>query len=133
MNKSLKILIVVSILINICYYQLVYSNSLNSDSSFFVSIVKLNVDTIQGYYFDPNPPNPFCPSTSFIFNVPENERITITLIDSANSKNYIIADSLSEKGTYNVSWDASRFNSGIYILEFKAGNYSVRKKYVLVR
>ncbi len=38
-----------------------------------------------------------------------------------------------QPGTYEVTWDAAEFNSGIYFYQLKSGNYSETKKLVLIK
>jgi len=36
-------------------------------------------------------------------------------------------------GSYEVTWDASNFPSGVYFYELRAGEFTERKKMVLVK
>ena len=38
-----------------------------------------------------------------------------------------------DKGTYEITWDASNFPSGVYFYKLNAGDYSQTRKMVLVK
>jgi hypothetical protein len=44
-----------------------------------------------------------------------------------------LADEVREPGTYEVTWDGSRFSSGVYIFSIDAGPYSRSMKVILVK
>jgi len=91
-----------------------------------------------------NYPNPFNPSTKIKFEIPEsNSRrdvfARLVIYDILGREVTRPLDELIPSGGYEVSWDASRFSSGIYfyrliVSDQQSNNlYSETKKMVLVK
>ena len=84
-----------------------------------VSVSSEGVSTTN-YYIIQNYPNPFNPSTSIVFNIPEESNVHLQIIDLMGR---IVEDLLNEnrqKGSYDLKWKASKFSSGVYILRMTA-------------
>lgn len=95
-------------------------------SSTLISVRSEGVN-IRDYYLAQNYPNPFNPSTSIIFNIPEESKVHLQIIDTMGR---VIKELLNEnkpKGSYDVKWNASKFASGIYIVRMTAQSLSSGK------
>jgi hypothetical protein len=94
-------------------------------------MVDLDIKT-RGYYLDQNFPNPFNPSTKIRFNIPEQSRVKVQIINILGK----VVEELSEgeipQGTYEKIWDASRFASGVYYVQMKAESEVSDKAYFKV-
>ncbi|MBN1293584.1 MAG: T9SS type A sorting domain-containing protein [Candidatus Latescibacteria bacterium] len=83
-------------------------------------------------------PNPFNPSTTIEFTLPESGFATITFYSMAGQKiRELKADHLPA-GTHTLSWDGkdsngSAVSSGIYITRLQAGKHTATGRMVLVR
>lgn len=101
------------------YYRL---KQTDYDGSFkYTSTVMVNLDIkALGFYLDQNYPNPFNPSTTIRFNVPEESKVQIQILDVLGREVADISNSVLETGTYEKIWNASPFASGIYYLKMKA-------------
>ena len=82
-------------------------------------LVNLNIKS-RGYYLDQNYPNPFNPSTSIRFNIPEQSRVKLTILNNLGEVVEQLSDGESVRGTYEKVWNASRFASGIYYVSLRA-------------
>ena len=80
-----------------------------------------------------NYPNPFNPVTNISFNLPERSNVVIDIISSDGRKLMQLANSVYSSGEHNLTWNAETFNSGIYFISFRSGNYNVIKKAVLIK
>jgi flagellar hook assembly protein FlgD len=106
--------------------------SLASDGKIYkfkptATTVKSEGGKISNYYLAQNYPNPFNPSTSINFNVPEESKVHLQIIDIMGK---IVNELLNEnrpKGNYNLKWNASKFASGIYIVRMSAQSLSSGK------
>ena len=85
-----------------------------------------------------NYPNPFNPSTTISFSLPQESYVTVSVYNVSGQK---IATLTSEKmpaGNNSVTWNAqtdtgSRSASGIYFYRIEAGNYMKSGKMLLLR
>lgn len=89
------------------------------------------------YYLSDNYPNPFNPSTTIEFGLPEQSNVTLTICNILgqkvfeSSRNYF-------SGSYSYTFDASKLSSGVYIYSLKATGVSGKdfvqsKKMILLK
>ncbi len=71
------------------------------------------------YYLVKNYPNPFNPATRITFNVPEESRVEIQVVDILGNITLLINKTF-RPGIYEEPWDASSFSSGVYFIIMKA-------------
>jgi glucose/arabinose dehydrogenase len=81
--------------------------------------VDLNL-TQQGYYLEQNYPNPFNPSTAFRFNIPEESRVKIDVINILGEIIDNLVNGTRQSGSYSEVWNADKFTSGIYYVRMNA-------------
>ena len=89
-----------------------------------------------------NYPNPFNPETKIKFDVPATDngssKVILTVYDLNGKKvRTLFADNL-DAGHYSLKWDGTnaqgqKLNSGMYLLNLKAGNYSQTVKMIILR
>jgi len=94
--------------------------------------------TVEGvvpveYSLSQNYPNPFNPTTVINFSLPEASRVELTVFNLLGEKVSSLVSGIKEAGVHNISFDASGFNSGIYIYKLEAGNFVSVKKMMLVK
>jgi hypothetical protein len=80
-----------------------------------------------------NYPNPFNPSTTIEFSIQKSEFVTLKIYNLLGQE---VAELVSERmkaGSYNYSWDASGFASGVYIYKIQAGAYQHVRKMVYLK
>ncbi len=80
--------------------------------------VDLNIKS-RGYYLVQNYPNPFNPSTTIQFNLPEQSRVKLNIINSLGQVVEQLVNGETGKGTYEKVWNASKFASGIYYVSIR--------------
>ncbi len=79
-----------------------------------------------------NFPNPFNPTTSIKYTLPERAAVSIKVYDVLGNLVDVILDDTKEAGIYEVTYDASGIASGVYFYQFKAGEFvSVRKMNII--
>jgi hypothetical protein len=133
MNRFVKALPVVFFIFSSILAANTFSKDADSISTLLESISRKDVDTIQGYYFNPRPFNPFCPSTFLHFYIPVEKKVRITLKDNLKAREYTILDTLLQKGFYVVYWDVSKLNSGWYLCEFTTEDFLKSENYAIVK
>jgi hypothetical protein len=89
-----------------------------------------------------NFPNPFNPSTSIVYDIPESvgEDVPVTLVvyNMRGQKVHTLIDEAKQPGRYSVHWDGKngsgeQVSSGIYLYKITAGDYVKVKKMVLLK
>ena len=80
-----------------------------------------------------NFPNPFNPSTSISFTLPERTNVILSVYNELGEKVAVLFNGEKEAGTHSLEWNASKFVSGVYIYELKTDKYSLTKKLLLMK
>jgi serine protease len=80
-----------------------------------------------------NYPNPFNPSTTIQYNLAKGSRMNIVVYDLLGREVAILVDETKKAGSYQVTWNASSFASGIYFYRLQAGDYIETKKLLLLK
>jgi flagellar hook assembly protein FlgD len=80
-----------------------------------------------------NYPNPFNPSTSIRYSIPEGSFTSIKIYNSLGSEVATIVNETKSAGTYEVEFNASNLSSGIYYYTLQAGSFSETKKMILMK
>ena len=78
-------------------------------------------------------PNPFNPSTTISFSLPEASIINLTVYDVSGRLVATLADGWRDAGIHEVTFDGSELASGIYLYHIKAGEFTATGKMVLVK
>lgn len=81
-----------------------------------------------------NYPNPFNPSTTLSFSVPQDGHATLRVFNVIGQEVATLYSGVAEAGKfYTRSFDASRIPTGIYFARLEFGNQSLLKKMMLVK
>ncbi|MBN1632942.1 MAG: T9SS type A sorting domain-containing protein [Ignavibacteria bacterium] len=89
--------------------------------------------TVNSFSLSQNYPNPFNPATNINFSIPENSFVKIIVFDILGKEVATLINSEKSAGEYQIVFDASGLNSGIYFYKITAGNFTDIKKMILVR
>ena len=80
-----------------------------------------------------NSPNPFNPTTTISFTIPEAGNVEIAVFSVSGQRVATIADGFMSAGSHSVTWDASGFSAGVYFYTVKSGDYSKTMKMTLLK
>jgi hypothetical protein len=85
-----------------------------------------------------NYPNPFNPSTTINYSVPQTSDVSLVIYNILGKKVRTLINNTLNRGNYNVVWDGKDDNgymvsSGIYFYSLNAGNISLVKKMILMK
>lgn len=78
-------------------------------------------------------PNPFNTSTFISFDIYRDAHLTIKIYNSLGQINQILLNQNLQEGSYEVNWDASNFETGLYFINLKSSNYSETGKCLLIK
>jgi M6 family metalloprotease-like protein len=68
----------------------------------------------------PNHPNPFNPSTTIRYDLPEDSHVSLVIYDVLGRKVAEVVNEVQAAGFKSVTWDASAVASGVYLARFTA-------------
>lgn len=85
------------------------------------------------FQLEQNYPNPFNPTTVIRYQLPEVSHATLKVYDVLGREVVTLMDGKQNAGYYNVTFNASKFSSGVYIYRLQSENVSISKKLVLVK
>lgn len=78
-------------------------------------------------------PNPFNPSTTISFALPQSEMIKLNVFNITGQKVATLVNGMLDRGTHELVFDASALSSGVYLYTIEAGSFTETKKMVLVK
>jgi len=80
-----------------------------------------------------NFPNPFNPETTIRFTLPEKSKVVLTVYSITGEYVATLVNGEMAEGYHQVSFDASRLASGIYLYRIQAGNFNQVRKMMLLK
>jgi len=81
----------------------------------------------------PNHPNPFNPSTIIRYDVADAGRIRLSIVDLAGREIAVLSDGHHDVGTHTITFDASRFASGVYVCRLQSESGQRIRKITLIK
>jgi hypothetical protein len=113
------------------YYRL---KQVDTDGKYeYSKIIEADLGLPKAYELSNNYPNPFNPSTTIRFSLPEKQNVKITIFNTLGQKVAEILNGEMEAGVHEVNFNASNLTSGIYIYRMDAGKFTQTKKMMLVK
>lgn len=86
------------------------------------------------YSLAQNFPDPFNPTTTFQFDLPEPATVTLEVFDVAGRRMAVVIDRRQyEPGRHREVFDARELESGLYFYRIRAGAFSSSKKMLLLK
>jgi FlgD Ig-like domain len=109
----------------------------DSDGEFFSAPVKVSV-TGPSMTLDQNTPNPFNPTTTISFTLPERQLTTLAIYDVSGQLVRTLVNNVRAYGKNLVTWDGRddagvAVGSGVYFYRLTAGKFSESRKMVLLK
>ncbi|MGE5435804.1 MAG: T9SS type A sorting domain-containing protein [Syntrophothermus sp.] len=89
--------------------------------------------TVNNFELQQNYPNPFNPSTLIKFSIAERSNVTLKVFDMLGREVATLLNGVQEAGSHQVTFDASKLSTGMYIYTINAGNFSESKKMMLLK
>ncbi len=80
-----------------------------------------------------NFPNPFNPTTTIRFSLPKPSPVILKIFDLLGREAAILVNEEKEPGEYDITFDASRFSSGVYFYRLRAGEFVSTKKLMVLK
>ncbi|MBN8546465.1 MAG: T9SS type A sorting domain-containing protein [Ignavibacteria bacterium] len=80
-----------------------------------------------------NYPNPFNPSTVISFSLPVSSNVSLKVYNTLGEKVAELVNGVMPAGNHSVEFNAAKLNSGLYIYEIKAGEFTSSRKMLLLK
>jgi hypothetical protein len=97
------------------------------------SVENISGVTPSNYSLEQNFPNPFNPSTTINFTIPNSEFVTLKVFNILGSEVATLVNENLSAGAYKYNFDAQNLASGVYLYELTAGNFREIKKMNLLK
>jgi type IX secretion system substrate protein len=99
-----------------------------------LGITQIGSEIPEKFDLNQNFPNPFNPSTKITFSLPLVQHVTLDIYDLLGRKvESLISKEELVPGTYEVTWDASNYSSGVYFYKLITQSFTETKKMILVK
>lgn len=95
--------------------------------------------TPEDYVLEQNYPNPFNPSTTIVYSLPLNKKVSLRIYDMMGREvRSLVDDQVQAAGRYKVQWDGlnqhgTRVASGVYFYALEFGNFKKTKSMTLLK
>ncbi len=103
------------------------------DTAVITGINEFNNSIVKTYNLEQNYPNPFNPATTINYQIPKSSLVTLKVYDILGREVATLVNKEEMSGKYSVSFDASKFSSGVYFYKIQAGNFISLKKMILLK
>lgn len=117
------------------YYKLKGFGS-NGQIIFEADELKIGITGIKNFKIEQNTPNPFNPTTNITYELFDASYVKLKVFDLIGKEIVTLVDASQTKGTYTVTFDASKYanlTSGIYFYKLETERYSEVKKMILTK
>ncbi len=85
------------------------------------------------FSLEQNFPNPFNPTTTIQFSIPQTSKVDLVVYDALGKEIVSLVRGTRQPGTYLILLDASRLATGIYYYKLTAGSFIDIKRMVLIK
>jgi hypothetical protein len=92
-----------------------------------------NAGTPVEFALHPAFPNPFNPTTSLSFTLPEAADVTLVVYDATGREVATLVDEHYNAGSYSADFHAAGLSSGLYFARLQAGSFSAIQKLALLK
>jgi hypothetical protein len=90
-------------------------------------------DIPEAFVLAPNHPNPFNPTTTISFTLPEASHVRLSVYNMLGQEVARLVDAVRESGAHQARFDASTLPSGMYVYTIEAGQHRASRTMVLMK
>jgi hypothetical protein len=102
-------------------------------SSEYSDEVEVEISLPLEYQLAQNYPNPFNPSTTIKYSVPSAGTVQLKVYDVLGNEVTNLLNEYKQAGSYNIEWDASSLQSGVYFYQLRTNEFVETKKMILMK
>ena len=78
-------------------------------------------------------PNPFNPTTTIEYNVPNFSKININIYNINGQLIEVLTNKMHQPGIHNINWHAQEYTSGIYFVKLTSEEFIATQKIILIK
>ncbi len=108
-------------------------SSTGGDTTIYVGVNQIEKEVPNEYKLYQNYPNPFNASTVVSFSLSVVSDVLLKVYDAMGREVQTLVNGRLNAGSYQVSWDGTRFASGVYFYRIIAGNFVETKRMILIK
>ena len=115
---------------------LLYAGTFNSGvykSVETLTNVDANTNFTTNFFLSQNYPNPFNPSTNINYSLSATSHVVLKVYDILGREVAKLVNEEKHSGNYKIIFNGSNLSSGVYFYRIQAGNFTVTKKFVLLK
>lgn len=90
-------------------------------------------EVVNEYRLDQNFPNPFNPSTTIRYGLPQRSYVTMSVFNTLGQQLAILQNSLEEAGNHEVRFDAAGLSSGVYFYRLQVRPVDAGREVVMTK
>jgi Secretion system C-terminal sorting domain/Beta-propeller repeat len=98
-----------------------------------IGIQQISSEVPGGFMLFQNYPNPFNPMTNIKIQMSKRSQAKLTIYHVNGKEVVVLINRALNEGTYEYSWDASNYPSGVYFYELKTADFKEVRKMVLLK
>lgn len=98
-----------------------------------VGINTISNEVPSGFSLKQNYPNPFNPVTNIKFDMQKGDFVSVKIFNALGKEIETLVNEYKPAGMYEITFDAGRFESGIYFYKMETNGFSETKKMILVK
>jgi len=102
--------------------------TLAANSNDYVDVINPEAISLGSAY-----PNPFNPTTNFELTVGNAGHVTMNVYNVMGQVVETLVNNTMDSGSYNITWDAANFSSGMYVVKAETINGLASQKVMLVK
>ena len=107
---------------------------IDSDGKYeYSKVVDVNIEVPTEFELAQNFPNPFNPTTTIQYNIPNAGHVTLKIFDVLGKETSTLINADQSAGSYEVTFNAANLPSGVYIYKIEAGSFVSVKKLLLMK
>lgn len=99
----------------------------------YSNIIEVNIEAPNKFELSQNYPNPFNPTTNISFSLNETSNVSLTVFNVIGEKVMDLINQKMEAGKHTAKFDATKFNSGIYVYKLQTEKNTMTKKMLLLK
>ena len=98
-----------------------------------VGVEKVEEEIPQSFSLYQNYPNPFNPNTTISYSVTQDGFVKLAVYNMVGEEVATLVNNTQKAGKYDVTFNASKLSSGVYVYRIEAANFTAAKKMILLR
>ncbi len=118
--------------INNLYYQEFYSRYRGAGGE-LLGISNAGSENPLEYRLEQNYPNPFNPSSFIRFQLPVVSNVLLKVYDVTGRDVRTLVNERMNAGSYEVVFDGTGYNSGVYFYQIRVGSYNETRRMILIK